>query len=404
MSKATQTRLLLDIEPEALIASAVKENVQRVLNTGRLFRYDCKAPEESETSLLEKEFAAYVGCKYAIAVNSCSSALFLSLLCTGVKPGDSVFIPAFTFSAVPSAVVHANATPLLIDIDENYSIDILDFEQKVKNNREVKHLLLSYMRGYVPNLDEVCRICDEYGIRIIEDCAHSIGVCWDGKQTGTFGITGAFSMQSYKMLDGGEGGMLVTDSDEIAAKAILYAGSYELSWKNHFLKADNLLEKYQTKIPNFNFRMSNLSAAAIRPQLDQLDTSILRYNEKYMKLTNLLQDSEFIRIPQRHKKLKISADSIQFSLIDMTEGQMINFLSLCSERGVSIQIMGISTNNARCFWNWHFLDPSEREKCTRTREILNSTCDLRLRGFFTNDHIETIGRVILEVLAEINTR
>ena len=159
MSKITHARLQLDVKPETLISPAVKENVQRVLNTGRLFRYDCKAPGESETSLLEKEFASYMGCKYAIAVNSCSSALFISLLCAGVKPGDSVFIPAFTFAAVPSSVVHANAKPLLIEIDENYSIDLMDFEEKVKNNREVKHLLLSYMRGYVPNLDEDSNKC-----------------------------------------------------------------------------------------------------------------------------------------------------------------------------------------------------------------------------------------------------
>ena len=402
MMNKKPTYLQLDINPETLISSKVKDNVQKVLNTGRLFRYDCKSAEESETSLLERDFAKYIGCKYAIAMNSCSSALFISLLCAGVKPEDSVFIPAFTFAAVPSSVIHANAKPLLIDIDENYSIDPVDFEEKVKNNRDVKHLLLSYMRGYVPNLDEVCKICDEYGVSIIEDCAHSIGARWDGKKTGTFGLTAAFSMQSYKMLDAGEGGMLVTNSDEIAVKAILYAGSYELNWKSHFLKLDSLMKKYQTKIPNFNVRMSNLSAGAIRPQLEMLDGSMSNYNKKYKRLITLLQGSKFIRIPERHEKLEISADSIQFNLINMSDQSMKSFLMLCSERGVGLQIMGIAINNARCFWNWHFLDPSERKKCARTREILNSTCDLRLRNFFTDDHIDTIASVILEALAEVN--
>ena len=402
MSEKKPNYLQLDIDPEILISHEVKDNVQRVLNTGRLFRYDCKAPEESETSLLERDFAAYIGCKFAVAVNSCSSALFISMLCAGVKPGASVFIPAFTFAAVPSAVIHAGAKPLLIDIDENYSIDLVDFEEKVRNNREIKHLLLSYMRGHVPNLDEVCRICEDYGISIIEDCAHSIGVSWDGKKTGTFGVAAAFSMQSYKMLDGGEGGILVTDSDEIAARAILYAGSYELGWKSHFLKVDSLMEKYQTKIPNFNVRMSNLSAGAIRPQIKNLDASISKYNYKYLQLTDMLQSSDFIRLPKRHEKLEISADSIQFNLINMSDQLMRNFVSLCSKRGVGIQIMGIANNNARCFWNWHFLDSAERQKCNRTREILNATCDLRLRSFFTTEHIKTIGLVILEALAEVN--
>ena len=402
MFEKKNTILKINIDPDQLITSEVKENVQKVLNTGRLFRYDCERPEDSETSLLERDFANYVGSKYAIAVNSASSAIFISLLCSGVRPGDSVFIPAFTFSAVPSAVIHANAKPLLVDIDENYSIDLIDFEEKVIANPQVRHLLLSYMRGYVPNLDELCRICNHYNISIIEDCAHSIGVCWGGKKTGSFGISAAYSMQSYKMLDGGEGGMLTTDSDEIAVKAILYAGSYEKNWTSHILKNEILLEKYQTQIPNFNFRMSNLSAGAIRPQIKDLDASIASYNEKYTSLVSLIKDSPYIKIPQRHKKLLIAADSIQFNLVGMDEELIKRFQKLCLGRNVRIEIFGLAKNNARCFWNWHFLEAEERGKCKKTRDILSTTCDFRLRRFFTERDVKDIASAMLEVLAEVN--
>ena len=118
-----------------------EETINSVLATlerGKLFRYDCENSEESETSLLEQEIAEFLGFKYALAVNSCSSALFLALITANIGHGDEVLIPAFTFIAVPSAVVHAGAVPKLVEVDEDFMIDCDDLERKIspKTNKD----------------------------------------------------------------------------------------------------------------------------------------------------------------------------------------------------------------------------------------------------------------------------
>ena len=136
---------------EGIIASVVE-----TLEQGRLFRYDCPSPSASPTALLEQAFAERLGVRYAVAVNSCSSGLFLTLLASGVGPGDEVLVPAFTFIAVPSAVVHAQARPVLVEMTDGYAVDPDDLERKI--TPRTKALLLSYMRGYVPDLDRVVEI------------------------------------------------------------------------------------------------------------------------------------------------------------------------------------------------------------------------------------------------------
>ena len=109
--------------PEEPLSEETIKNVNRVLMSP-IFRYSCTNPIDSEVFLLEKEFAEYVDSKFTLAVSSCSGAMFISLLCAGVKPGDKVLIPAFTFTAEPGAVVHASAIPVLIECQDNYCIDI----------------------------------------------------------------------------------------------------------------------------------------------------------------------------------------------------------------------------------------------------------------------------------------
>lgn len=385
--KSTQSKKSIAGAIDALII----QNVEKVIATGRLYRYDCSTPEESEVSLLERDFAAFVGSKYAVAVNSCSSAIFLSLICSGVKPGDKVLIPAFTFLAVPSAVVHAGAVPVLVEINDNYSLNTDDLKKMIA--RDTRYLLLSYMRGHVPNLDEVISICSRNGIMLIEDCAHSLGVDWDGIPTGRFGTAGCFSMQSYKIIDGGEGGILVTDDEEVSAKAILYAGSYERLWTRHFDTSSHLA-RLQKSIPAYNFRMSNLTASVVRPQLTLIRDRIKKYNDNYFHLTKILSRSPHIHFPARERKASLVADSVQFNLQGLTREQMLTFGRSCKERGVNIEIFGLSQDNARCYWNWDFL--GQTRDLPATRKILESACDMRLRLFLTEEDITAMGAVILE--------
>jgi perosamine synthetase len=380
----------------------VQDEVLRVLKNGRLYRYDVTSPDESEVSLLEREFAQYIGTKYAVAFNSCSSAIFTSLLCANVKPGDKVFMPAFTFIAVPSAIVHAGAIPVMINVRDDYCIDIVDFNKKISEYPDAKTLLLSHMRGHVSDMDKVTELCKSHGVTLIEDSAHALGTKWRGQNSGTFGQSGCFSAQSYKMIDGGEGGFLVTNDDEIAAKAILYSGSYEAKWKTHFYHNNQYLLKLQRKIPAFNFRMSMLSASVIRPQIVLIDDRANKYNNNYFKLIAIISQSDHINVPVWSDHFYGVADSIQFNLVGLSKEQKLLFISTAQQEGLPISLFGLDDNNARCFWGWEFLDI--KQDLSATKEVLESACDMRLPLYLSYDDIEIIGNALLKAINHTSSK
>ncbi len=378
-----------------MIDDAVIQSVVDTLKEARLFRYDCDTADQSATSVLERHFAETVGTKYAVAMNSCSSALFVSLLCAGMKPGDKVLMPAFTFIAVPSSVVHGGATPVLVDVDENYVMDLEDFERKI--TPETKFLMLSYMRGRAPDLHKVKEICDRHGIILLEDAAHALGVLFDGQQTGTFGVAASFSAQSYKMIDGGEGGVMVTDDEDMAFKAMLYAGCYEQNWKKHFWtegQGEKLMAMVNS-LPAYNFRMSNLSASALTPQLTQVDARVEHFNGNYQRLADIFATSKNIRMPKFTDKLRPAADSIQWEFVGMTAPQIQATIDQLAEEGIKV---GVFTGaNARCFWNWTFFD--HEHECAYTKDLLQRTCDMRLRLHLQPADIDRLGEQVLAAVA-----
>ena len=214
-------RPVVDLHSMNPIPEAGIRRSTELMESGVLYRYSCDGPEGSEVALLEKEFAEFVGARFALAVNSCGSAMYLSLLCLGVKPGDKVLSNAFTYTAVPSTIVHAGAQPVLVETTRDYCLDTDDLRRKITS--ETRVLLLSHMRGHVSEMDDVVEICEAEGVELVEDCAHSHCITYNGIHTGLFGVAGCFSTQSHKMMNSGEGGILVTDDEEIIAKSILYA-------------------------------------------------------------------------------------------------------------------------------------------------------------------------------------
>ena len=205
---------------------AARAEIDRLLASGDLFRYT--APENAPVALLEREFAKLLGTKYALAVSSCSAALFLSLLGLGLKPGTKVLIPGFTFAAVPSAVIHANCRPVLVEVGQNYRIDLEDFAARLTD--EVGAVIISHMRGHTSDMDAIMALCDAAGVPVVEDAAHSLGTLWNGRNIGTLGRVGCFSFQSYKLINSGEGGILVTDDADLVARAVIMSGAYEHNW------------------------------------------------------------------------------------------------------------------------------------------------------------------------------
>jgi dTDP-4-amino-4,6-dideoxygalactose transaminase len=254
------------------------------------------------------------------------------------------------------------------------------------------------MRGRVPDIDRVLEVCERRGITLIEDAAHSLGVLWRGRQTGTFGLAGAFSTQSNKIVDSGEGGILVTDSEEVAFEAMLYAGCYEANWQKHFGTAGRAarLREMVNAYPAYNFRMSNLSAAALLPQIDEVEARVAAFGAIFDRLAATLARSNRVRIPRFTEGARPAPDSLQCELLDMTPGQLAAIRADLREQGIKIEIF--TGENARSFWNWRFV-PQSDGACPRTRDLLSRTIDMRLRIDLDTSEIDRIGGAILAAVA-----
>ena len=374
------------------IPDAALQEVTRLLSTADLFRYT--APDQAPVSLLEQEFAQMLGSKYALAVSSCSAALFLSLKALDLPKEARVLIPAFTFAAVPSSIVHAECTPVLVECGDNYRIDMADFAAKLPTADAV---IISHMRGHTSDMDAIMELCAAQNKPIIEDAAHSLGTTWNGKNIGTLGAIGCFSFQSYKMINAGEGGILVTDDADLVARAIIMSGAYEHMWMKHSIPAE-AMEKWQNQLPLYNLRLSNLSAAVIRPQLDELPRRVSNGRRNHDHVANRLNQAAIFDVPAPLAGESRAPDSIQFNLVNVTEEDTKAFAAAAAARGLKVQIFGQSRDNARAFWNWQFL--GETPELPQTRAMLMCACDLRLPARLTLEECDIIADVLLDLAQE----
>lgn len=377
------------------------EGVERavgIMRTGRLCRYSEVAPEKSEVALLERDFADYLGVKHVLAVSSCTQAIELALLACGVKPGSKVLVPGFTFTAVPSAVVMLNACPVFVECNMDLRIDVDDLRRKISEETNV--LLLSHMRGHTSDLDAIRELCAEHGVIIIEDAAHALGGRWNGKPLGTFGRAGCFSFQSNKIINGGEGGLLVTNEDELIVKATYLSGAYEENYRKHFIQS-TLFEDFSGGLPIHNARMTNVTAAVIRPQLPLVEPKARRYREMYGYLKQELALTERIEFPGEYAQETRVPDSVQFRVRDCDRGQMQRFCARVRECGLPLAGFA-ERNNARAFFNWHYLNGG-RPDLPMTERAIRNTCDMRLASSLTKAHLDYIVATVQSALHDVGT-
>ena len=391
-------RLELDLTQQEPIPPAGVEAALALMASGKLHRYGEVGGKPSEASALEVEFAQELGLKYCVAMNSCGGTKFVALKAAGVKPGELVMSNCFTLAPVPGAIAHAGALPVLIDVTDDYTIDLADLARKAKASG-AKTLLLSHMRGHICDMAALMAICQHHGVQVIEDCAHTMGAGWAGKATGTWGRAGCFSLQSYKHANSGEGGLLVTDDPDIAAQAILFSGSYML-YRSHLARPDDaVFERWKLRTPNFSMRMSNLAAAVVRPQLGSLLVDrCQRWNQRYAWMAAALAGITHLRLPQRPADEQFVASSIQFSLLDMSPAEITQFVAACAERGVHIKWFGAeSPVGFTSVWtHWQFF--GEPQSLPQAQQVLGGLCDMRLPLTLTEADCSAIGSVIRHAL------
>lgn len=239
-----------------------------------------KGPKTLE---FENRFAAYVGAKHAIAMNSCTAALHIALVAKGIGPGDEVITTPLTFAATANTIIHTGARPVFVDVDpETGCIDASKIEEKI--TKKTKAIVPVHFGGQACEMDTILKLSEDYGLFVSEDAAHAIYSTYKGKMIGSIGDATSFSFYATKNLCTGEGGMLTTNDDRLAEKARILSlhGMDKNAW-NRYDKNGSWY--YEILYPGYKYNMTDIQAALGLIQLKKLD-EMQRIRETYSQKYN----------------------------------------------------------------------------------------------------------------------
>lgn len=240
------------------------------------------------TRQFEEEFAAFIGAKHTLAVTNATAALHLACLSAGVGPGDEVIVPALTFVATANAIRYTGAVPVFADIESLNWLNISPAAIEACITEKTRAILVVHYAGFACDMPAIMEIADRHGLVVLEDSAHAIGSQLEGRTLGTWGAVGCFSFFSNKNMTTGEGGMLATNDDAIAArlKILRSHGMTSLSWDRHKGHAST----YDVVDLGYNYRIDEMRSALGRVQLRKLPASNLRRKELTVLYRKILAD------------------------------------------------------------------------------------------------------------------
>lgn len=271
------------------------------------------------TEAFESAFARQLGARHAVAVSSCTSALHLAYLAAGVGPGDEVIVPSYTFVATASAVLYCGATPVFADIVSRRG-PFLDPEEVARRiTARTRAVCVVHFAGYAAAVDRIRELCDDRGIALVEDAAHAPSATPGGRKLGTWGLAGAFSFFSNKVLSAGEGGLLCTDSDEVAA----FARS------RRSLGDDGL---------GCDYRLDEPRSALLLSRLRRLETEIERRRELTRRYRTMLRSVPGVLVPFEDADVAASSCYVMPVMLER-EGLQGDVGKRMRERGVQTSIL-----------------------------------------------------------------
>lgn len=261
------------------------EAVMEVMKGGYLFRYGSEHDPNflHKVLTLEEEFAQYCGANYALATSSGTSSLLVSLLAMGLKPGDEVIVPAYTFIASYTSCIFAGIIPVLSEIDESLSLDPDALESRI--TPRTKAIMPVHMLGNSCNMDRIMEIARKHNLKVLEDCCQAAGASYKGKKVGVIGDMGAFSLNIFKTINSGDGGLVITNDKN------LYETAFGVHDQGH--KPNRFgVEVGARNVLGLNFRINEITAAVGLAQLNKLDKIVTTLREKRCKFKNLISEAK----------------------------------------------------------------------------------------------------------------
>lgn len=261
------------------------EAAMEVMQTGYLFRYGNENDPKylKKVFALEKEFARYCGADYALATSSGTSSLLVSAVALGLKPGDEIIIPAYTFVASYSSVIFLGLVPVLAEIDESLSLDPDDIERRI--TKRTKAIMPVHMLGNSCDMDRIMAIAKKHNLLVLEDCCQAAGASYKGKKVGTIGNIGAFSLNIFKTINTGDGGLVVTNDID------LYETAFGVHDQGHKPNRTGV-EVGSRSVLGLNFRINELTAAVAIAQLNKIDKIVATLREKRSRLKKQISQAK----------------------------------------------------------------------------------------------------------------
>jgi len=378
----------------------------------KLFRYSEDA--DTQSSLLESELTSKLGVKHALFVNSGTSALTCCLIGWGVGPGDEVIIPGYTYISTAAAVVNAGAVPIIAEIDESLGIDPEDVRKKI--TPYTKAIMPVHMQGIPAKMDAIWKIADEHKLIVIEDCCQAIGSKYKGEYTGLRSHAFAWSLNYYKILTCGEGGVFFTNDDSAFLRGVYLSDPGTPMWESD-LKGD-------MHVPVFSkacYRASEINASIMRVQLRKLDR-ILEHTRGLKKLLlSKLKESDNYGI--QHVDDPSGDCGISFAMIFKNEELLQKFADKVSDEGLEIGSLyskKFADRHIYSYWdsilnkrgtnhlNYPWGDPNykgsaeySKDMCPRTLDILSRTLRMSIHLNMTKANIEETAELINKTDEEI---
>jgi len=288
----------------------------------------------SKVEKFENVFAEYVGCDYAVAVSSCTTALHLALIVAGLNEGDEVICPSMSYIATSNAIVHAKATPIFAEVKPfTYNLDPEDVEKRI--TPKTKAILLVHQMGMPAEIDAFISLCEKYNLILVEDAACALGSEYKGRRIGSHSALVCFSFHPRKVITTGDGGMICTSNKAFAERCrTLRQHSMDLSpLERHTNEGKIMVEKYNEV--GYNYRMTDIQAAVGIEQMKKMDEILLKRRNIAQRFHTAFASLNWLNLPYEPSDCKSNYQSYSLYLNKDAPLKRDAFIDYLSNKGIS---------------------------------------------------------------------